>query len=124
MNTEEANKFIKENKIFCFKSMFAGKESNRAVTVVSETKFSNWYHAIDLQFNPHDYLNLSGDDFIKAIKGKHLLIISDKEPKISNISDCLNEENYKNFSEEELNTRADLVIGNQALIDNLKLINL
>ena len=56
--------------------MFAGKESNRAVTVVSETKFSNWYHAIDLQFK-----------FIMS--GRH-----NNLPLVSVIMNCFNGEKY------------------------------
>ena len=57
MNSNEAIDFIKNNKIFCFKTMFAGKEKIYGLTVLREYEIKNWYHAIDLQIDPKDYLN-------------------------------------------------------------------
>ena len=121
MNSNEAIDFIKNNKIFCFKTMFAGKEKIYGLTVLREYEIKNWYHAIDLQIDPKDYLNLNKEKLIEYLKKVHVYILCDKKPIISHINDCLQLDIYKNIGLEGLNKRADLIRDNENLLNKIKI---
>ena len=119
MDTKEAIKFINENKIFIFKTMFGGKETSNILTAIGESKIINCYHSIDLKFHPDDYLNLEDKKFFEAIRGKNKLILCDKQPRLFDISNYKDLDDYSDINLEELNSRADLVKNNKSILEKL-----
>ncbi len=122
MNNDECLEFIKQNKIFCFKMNYAGKELEYAVTLIGPTEIKNWFHTIDLKYDPNDYLMLNNDEFVNKIREVHKILISHESPRLSVIDNCLDNDIYKSIGIKELNNRADILKNSNDLLNKLNLI--
>ena len=82
MNTEKGIEYIKKNSGFCYVNYFFGKIKVQALSMVGESLYNGWFHAIDLQHDPKTLLESNNEEFKKLIKKKDRWVIVNKNPII------------------------------------------
>ena len=120
MNTEKGIEYIKKNSGFCYVNYFFGKIKVQALSMVGESLYNGWFHAIDLQHDPKTLLESNNEEFKKLIKKKDRWVIVNKNPIIFSGKFAKNYEPYREIGTDLLNQRAKMVFKNKSLAEKFK----